>query len=80
MEIDHKLSKLFDVDNILWVITLWIDDLGTASHLGPAMIIYSISVRYNTVPHNKTTTSTSRRHNNVTSCLCCYKVGPTVGS
>ena len=69
MEIDHKLSKLLDIDNILWVITLWVDDLGTPSHLGMVsalMIImarvrnmnpwYSCQVQYNV--HSKTITST----------------------
>ena len=72
MEIDHKLSKLLDIDNILWVITFWVDDLGTPSHLGMGKCIndnnvvltrvhnmnpwYSCQVQYNV--HNKTITST----------------------
>lgn len=34
VEVHHKFSKLFNIDNILWIFTLRIDDFGTASNLG----------------------------------------------
>jgi len=33
VEVDHKLGKLLDVDDVLGIVTLRVDDLGAASHL-----------------------------------------------
>ena len=39
MKVYYKLSKLFDIDNILRIITIWVDDFGTASHLKRIIIL-----------------------------------------
>ena len=33
VKVHHKLGKLLDVDHILWVLRVWVDNLGAAGHL-----------------------------------------------
>ena len=58
MKIHYKLGKLFDIDNILWIITVRVDDFSTASHLGEDYILLTplligSNVRYSTMAYNR---------------------------
>ena len=41
VKVYYKLGKLFNIDNVLRIITLWVDDFGTASNLGENYILSS---------------------------------------